>query len=91
MWSVAYGGLTRNTFDKLFGYPERMRSAVLNAGAIGVLREMVGRERYESTYAGLHYLRVIARFGRLPSPVSFNPPLTLLQMKTEAHFQNPRR
>jgi hypothetical protein len=70
MWSVAYGALTRNTFDKLFWFAERLRSAVLKAGAIDVLRGMVGPEHYESTYAGLHYLRIIARFGRLPLLVS---------------------
>lgn len=58
-------------FDKLFGFAERLRSAVLKAGAIDVLRDMIGLERYESTYAGLHYLRVIARFGR---PIPFRSP-----------------
>ena len=91
MWSVAYGGLTRNTFDKLFGFAERLRSAVLKAGAIDVLRGMIGPENYQSTYAGLHYLRVIARFGWLTLFVSVNLPLTPLQMRTEAHFQIARR
>ena len=30
--------LTQNTFDKLFGFAERLRSAILKAGAIGVLQ-----------------------------------------------------
>ncbi|KAF8550327.1 hypothetical protein OG21DRAFT_423181 [Imleria badia] len=74
------GMLQRRWFDGLRGEDglqvlfellecERLRFAVLKAGAIGVLRGMVGPEHYESTYAGLHYLRVIARFGQLPIPV----------------------
>ena len=52
-----------------------MRSAILKAGAIGVLRGMVGPEYRESTCAGLRYLRVVARFGR-PLPFPFKLPLT---------------
>lgn len=45
-------------------FAEQLQSAVLKAGAIGVLGEMIGSEYYETTYAGLHYLRVIAGFGQ---------------------------
>ncbi|KAG8215129.1 hypothetical protein J3R82DRAFT_8591 [Butyriboletus roseoflavus] len=69
------GMLRRRWFDGLRGEDglqvlsellecERLRSAILKAGAIGVLREMVGSEYYECTYAGLHYLRVIAGFDK---------------------------
>ncbi|KAH0833833.1 hypothetical protein J3R83DRAFT_10997 [Lanmaoa asiatica] len=72
------GMLQRRWFDGLRGEDglqalsellecERLRSAVLKAGAIDVLRKMVDLEYYENTYASLHYLRVFARFGRLPS------------------------
>lgn len=52
-----------------------MRSAVLKAGAIGVLRGMVGPEHHESTCAGLRYLQIVAGFGR-PFPFPFKLLLT---------------
>ena len=82
-------GSMRNTFDNVVWLPERLRSAVLKAGATDVLRGMIGTE-YESTYAGLHYLRAIARFGWL----LLTPPnllLTPLQMKLEVRFQVVKR
>ncbi|KAG6369735.1 hypothetical protein JVT61DRAFT_13604 [Boletus reticuloceps] len=68
------GMLQRRWFDGLRGEDglqvmsrllecERLRLAVLKAGAVGVLCEMIDLGDYERTYAGLHYLRVVARFG----------------------------
>ncbi|KAG9308705.1 hypothetical protein JVU11DRAFT_11662 [Chiua virens] len=45
---------------------EQLRSAVLKADAIDVLRGMIDPTRYGRTYAALHYLRVIASFGGPP-------------------------
>ncbi|KAF8440044.1 armadillo-type protein [Boletus edulis BED1] len=68
------GMLQRRWFDGLRGEDglqvmsrllecERLRLAVLKAGAVDVLCEMIDPGDYERTYAGLHYLRVVARFG----------------------------
>ena len=70
--------LAQDTIDSLIVFAEGVRFAVLKAGAINVLCNMIDSRQYESTYAGLHYLRVVARFGWLSCPILLRTPLILL-------------
>ncbi|KAF8124351.1 armadillo-type protein [Boletus edulis] len=63
---------------------ERFKSAVLKAGAIDVLYTMVGSGHYGSTYAGLHYLRIIARFDEGGSALPSHETLRLVPQVVSA-------
>ena len=69
-------------FDKLLG-SQNYCDPPLKAGAVDVLRGMVGPEVFMQVCTTYE----IARFGRLALLVSFHLLLTPPQLRTEAHFQ----